>query len=135
MKKDWGVPMWKTIHYVAASYPKEPSNGDKTNYALFYTTIGDVIPCKPCREHYKKMLEDYPLNDTVLQNQDTLFSWTVFIHNQVNIRLGKRAVSLDEAKKLYYSSSKESRGYGMMKYIILIILILITLYIIKRCKK
>jgi len=128
----WGKPMWKSMHFVALKYPQNPTTEDKMNYMTYYKSIGNVLPCPPCRNHYKKMLEEYPMTEEVMMNNDTLFAWTVLLHNKVNQRLGKKVYTVEEAKKLYTHPQRK-----MCIWVIWVVVILILIgYIIKqKCKK
>jgi hypothetical protein len=128
----WGKPMWQSMHYVALKYPQNPTNEEKMNYMNYYKSIGDILPCPPCRKHYKKMLEDHPMNDEVMQSNDTLFAWTVFLHNKVNQRLGKKIYTVEEAKKLYTNPQRKKCTWIIW---FIVILILIGYIIKQKCKK
>ncbi len=80
----WGPHGWKFIHYTAFAYPNNPTNDIKENYKNFFTILGDVLPCKLCSDHYKENLLLHPLSDAVLSDRDSLFKWTIDIHNEVN---------------------------------------------------
>lgn len=132
----WGKPFWQTMHYVALKYPSNPTETDKMTYINFYNILGDVLPCEPCRKHYKKMLQDYPMDDTVLKDKDSVFAWTVFLHNQVNKRINKKIYTVEEAKRLYTHEENDNKKRNLWIISIVLILILISAYIIKqRCKR
>jgi hypothetical protein len=105
--KPWGPCMWKTLHYIALGYPDNPSVIDQTNYAEFFMSLYKVIPCITCAKHYQDMVQQ---NSVVshLQDNKSLFRWTVDIHNLVNQRLGKKTWTVDEAFKHYTSTSASS---------------------------
>jgi hypothetical protein len=88
--KIWGPSLWTSLHSITFGYPIEPSNEHKENYKNFYTLIGDVLPCKYCRESYKKFISTgkTKLTDDVLKNRETLTRWFYNIHDSVNKKLG-----------------------------------------------
>ena len=98
--ESWGPHAWKFIHIVALAYPVKPTLEDKQNYKRFYTTIGDIIPCAHCREHYKEHLVKNPITDDVLTNRKKLLNWTIDIHNEVNKLNGKTTYDYDTAVEL-----------------------------------
>jgi len=98
--ESWGPHAWKFIHIVALAYPVKPTLEDKQNYKRFYTTIGDIIPCAHCREHYKEHLIKNPITDDVLMNRKKLLNWTIDIHNEVNKLTGKTTYDYDTAVEL-----------------------------------
>lgn len=101
----WGKHLWISIHFIALSYPHEPTKEDIQNYRDFFENLKTVIPCSKCRKKYTKHLQIRPLTKDVLSNQLSLFEWTVDIHNLTNESLGKETWSYDEALE-YYSRHK-----------------------------
>lgn len=101
----WGIYGWGFIHNVALGYPKEQTYMIKENYRQFFHLIGDVIPCKSCSTHYKKMIADYPPD---LVDRDSLFKWTVDIHNKVNKRLGKSEISYNDAYNIWLKNTNKT---------------------------
>lgn len=96
----WGPGAWTFIHYLALAYPENPSTEEKENYKNFFINLQNVLPCDKCAENYKQNLQKYPL-DTALTNNQSLFKWTVNIHNEVNSESDKKDYSYEEAFKLY----------------------------------
>src|SRR5277367_3641518 len=56
--KIFGPPLWKSIFFIVFGYPVNPTDEQKNNYKIWLTLFGDVMPCKYCRESYKKHLLD-----------------------------------------------------------------------------
>lgn len=66
---------------------------------VFFEMWINFIPSQcSCKEDFKLILKDYPPD---FSSPDAFFEWGVFIHNQVNIKLGKPTFTLEEAKKLW----------------------------------
>lgn len=80
----WGRGLWEMIHWVAAGYPKEPTDEDKKSYESFYKILGQVLPCLECRKHYEDILQDIKLDENSLNNDTSLRQWGVDVHNRVN---------------------------------------------------
>ena len=80
----WGEDAWRIMHVVALGFPKHPTETDKKNYADFYKTLTQVLPCERCRQGYQKFMEARPIDVSSMEN---LFQWTVDIHNDVNRKL------------------------------------------------
>jgi len=93
----WGPHGWKFIHYVTMGYPDKPTKNDMIKYKNFLESIGDVLPCIICANHYKNHLIEHPIDKSVLQNKRTLMAWAVKVHNIVNENNGKKVYSLNEA--------------------------------------
>jgi len=92
--KYWGRQGWHFIHCVALSYPTNPTEADKENYLAFFKSLQNVLPCPACAENFRAKMEKYP---PTLENTQTLFNWTVDMHNHVNAENGKRIYEYDEA--------------------------------------
>lgn len=87
----WGPSLWFVMHLVAATYPGHPSPADKERYATFYKSLQHVLPCEGCRKGYATILTSEPtkLTPRVFGSRESLFKWTVDVHNRVNAKLGK----------------------------------------------
>lgn len=93
----FGPYMWATIHYVALGAPATFDEKDKVKYKTFYGQLPGIIPCATCSEHFIGVLNKYPI-DAALRSSAELFQWTVTIHNDVNTRLGKPVMTIEEAR-------------------------------------
>lgn len=124
----WGPYGWSFIHYVALGYPEEPNVDIINRYRNFFISLGDAIPCEKCQKHYKQMLLDSPPQ---LENQESLFRWTVDIHNQVNRRLNKPTFDYKQAydrwMNLKSSSSEKKETHNTNSNIIAFIIVFIVL--------
>lgn len=100
MSNVWGTHLWNSIHFIALGYPTEPTESDRHYYKQFFENIGHVLPCKKCTVHFNNNLQALPI-DQYLTNSDTLFDWTVKMHNLVNSDLGKPLWSTENAKQHY----------------------------------
>jgi hypothetical protein len=105
----WGPHTWYAIHYVALGYPSEPCENDKRIYKAFFENLGHVLPCKRCTVHYNDNLVRMPLTDEVMRTTDTLFRWTVDIHNEVNKQTGKRTYTYEEAQHVLMTLGDEKK--------------------------
>lgn len=125
----WGSHGWKFLHAVTLVYPNKPSNREKKEYKEFFTTIGNVLPCYGCREHYQKNLKKFPLTDDILSSQKTLVKWLIDLHNDVNKRLGKK-VFTGEVESIFnetQTNSVTSLLVGIIAFLLIIIGVLIIL--------
>jgi len=104
----WGPYLWKSIHFIALGYPKNPCIQDKLDFKEFFINLHKVIPCFSCAKNYKRHLDELPPIDNYLKSNMTLFEWTWMLHNIVNKELGKRELSFKDAIKLYMKPWKES---------------------------
>ena len=96
----WGPFMWFILHIITFNYPNNPTSFDKEAHRDFFNNLRNVIPCANCRKHYTKNIQNYPITPH-LDNKKTLIEWLIFIHNQVNISLGKRTYTINEVLDIH----------------------------------
>lgn len=125
-KDDWGPGAWIFLHSVALKYPKEPTDNDKNNYLLFFNSLQHILPCPKCKENYKDHLQKFSLKES-LDNNVSLFKWTVDIHNEVNAMNNKKIYSYDEALQLYTNPTTDYDTIIIFSFLIIVIFIIIYL--------
>ena len=131
----WGPSAWLFLHSVSFQYPENPTDQDKNNYKIFFESLQNILPCPNCREHYQKNIQENPMN---LESRESLIKWVIDLHNLVNQKNSKKEYSYDEVKDLYQSkynySIKENESVeSNIKFVlILILMILIIFYFLKR---
>jgi hypothetical protein len=88
--KVWGPPGWLFLHCIAQNFPWEPDQAKKDSYLKFFRLLGDVLPCRYCRDSYQQFIEEpcTKLDESVVQNRKTMVKWLYSIHNKVNKKLG-----------------------------------------------
>lgn len=87
----WGPPMWHSLHTISFNYPVNPSDKDKNDYLIFFKSLKNILPCKYCRDNFKKNLKQLPLNKSTMKNRETLSRWVYNLHEMVNTNLGKKS--------------------------------------------
>jgi hypothetical protein len=97
----WGPPFWFVMHTVSLNYPLKPSFAEQRTHYDFFYNVRDILPCEMCRQHYRTLLKQYPLQP-FLDNRDSLVAWVVLIHNQVNARLGKPGMTTEAFLQDYH---------------------------------
>jgi hypothetical protein len=131
----WGPAAWLFLHSVTFQYPENPTDQDKNNYKIFFDSLQNILPCPNCREHYQKNLKENPMN---LESRESLIKWVIDLHNAVNKKNSKKEYSYDEVNDLYQSkynySIKENESVeSNMKFVlILILMILLIFYFLKK---
>lgn len=146
----WGPKLWFVIHTFALNYPDNPTYEDKRIMEEFFNNLKYSIPCSKCKIHYKQRLEKAPIIN-FLENKQSLFKFTIDLHNQVNKSLGKKIYSYDEVVQIYkehYNPTlvkKESfwaflKKWVNLKYLgiatlVLVLLIVAVIYIRKKYPK
>ena len=99
--KVWGKEGWRFIHYVAVTY--HPSK--KEEYLKFFQNLPEILPCPVCGEHFKQNMAKLPPR---MDSNQTLFEWSVDMHNLVNKENGKKIYTYDQAYKEMFP---EKKGY------------------------
>jgi hypothetical protein len=90
--KVWGPAGWLFLHCIAQNYPWEPDNSKKEAYYKFFKILGEILPCRYCRESYQQFINEpcTKLDDSVLKNRKTMVTWLYNVHNKVNEKLAKQ---------------------------------------------
>lgn len=96
----WGPPFWFVMHTVSINYPLRPTYAQRRTHYDFFYNIRNILPCEMCRQHYRTLLKRFPI-EPFLDNRDSLISWVVLIHNQVNVQLGKPTMTREMAMQQY----------------------------------
>ena len=124
----WGPHAWQFLHSITLSYPDNPTLEDKNNHAQFFNSIQNILPCQKCKDHYTQNLHILPIEQH-LDNKESLFRWSVDLHNRVNVMNNKREYSYDEVTELYEKMYDKSNGIRLIGnkwlFIFLIILLII----------
>jgi hypothetical protein len=92
----WGPPTWFFLHSVTFTYPLQPTVEDKLRIKKFFNSLEYILPCSICRVHYSEHIRQYPIDEFIHTRED-LVHWLIDIHNMVNISLGKRKWTYEEA--------------------------------------
>jgi hypothetical protein len=106
---EWGPILWKIIHGLADKYGKVMSPlytiEEENAWIQFINTIGKILPCKECREHYTAYLKKNNPNKIkkLSSNEQKLWVQKYFwnLHNEINIRNNKDILEFDQLDNLY----------------------------------
>lgn len=131
--KVWGSKGWFFLDSIILSYPEEPTYEQRKMFKMFFTMVGDMIPCAKCRVNYKAHLQELPLTEKELANNATLTSWWLSIQNAARASIGKKPYSLGEFNNYYNNAYINQDAHGnrnKLKMQVLIIVCLIALYFI-----
>jgi len=83
------------MHTVAYFYADHPTPSEMEHARQFYESLQSLLPCPGCAAHYKTLLQAHPVERAVASRM-MLIEWVNRIHNEVNRRLGKPIVTIDE---------------------------------------
>jgi hypothetical protein len=130
----WGPHYWFFLHTVAESYPMTPNDVTKRKYYDLITNMPLFIPDAEIGDKFSRMIDRYPVTP-YLDNRDSFVRWVHFMHNKINVQLGKEELSLPMALEKYRAEYKPkpfvlSERINMRKHYIHAVLILTLLFLI-----
>jgi hypothetical protein len=133
--KLWGGSGWIFLQYVALSYPNNPSNKIKENYKEFFYSLKNILPCETCSLNFTDHIKKFPI-DNYLKNSNTLFSWIIKIHNEVNEITNSKKINEKNLKEYYLYQNQPSIYINpRIKLILGISCSILVLYLIKKILK
>jgi len=91
--KKWGKHFWFVLHSCAYNYPNNPNSITKRKYFDLIQNMPLFLPDSEMGDNFSNLLDKYPVSP-YLDNRESYIRWTHFIHNKVNIMLGKEPMSL-----------------------------------------
>jgi hypothetical protein len=113
MTKAWGPLGWATLHSVAALYPDNPTELEKTLITKWIDSFRNCIVCVVCKDHFTELLRDYrALYPNWNASRKDLCLFALRAHNTVNVRqLGRNSLTVKEAfsrLRLYIDPSESA---------------------------
>ena len=79
--KVWGPGGWLFLHSITMTYPESPTEMDKQFYKNFFLNVGNVLPCKKCKQHYNENLKKHNIEEH-LNSRDSMVRWMIKMHNE-----------------------------------------------------
>ena len=99
----WGPSGWIFLHTITFNYPEKPTKQDKKKYINFFNSVGDILPCKYCRDSYNIYIKHIPIK-YFIDSREGLTYWLYNIHNLVNNKIFKdENITFLEVVKKYES--------------------------------
>ena len=99
----FGPAFWLTIHITSFNYPVNPSKQNKKDYYNWLMTIGNILPCKFCRDNFPKNLKAAKFSWKVMDSRDTFSRFCYDLHDAVNCMLNKSSPPFEEIRDRYES--------------------------------
>jgi hypothetical protein len=130
----WGPHYWFFLHTVAESYPLHPTSVTKKKYYDLLINFPLFIPNQDIGNKFSQLLDKYPMSP-YLDSRESFVRWVHFIHNKLNIQLGKEELSMPVALENYRNLYKPKKillreTILTRKHIIHFIFIVLLLFII-----
>jgi hypothetical protein len=133
----WGPHYWFFLMTLALSYPETPNSVTKRKYYDFIINLPLFIPNHEIGNRFSELLDKYPVSP-YLDNKESFVKWVHFIHNKVNVSMGKEEISyqtamnnyLDEyvPKPLYLYEKMKINKYYIFIFFIIVCLLFIYYY-------
>tara|TARA_B100000902_G_scaffold395134_1_gene453031 strand:+ start:5820 stop:6284 length:465 start_codon:yes stop_codon:yes gene_type:complete len=101
----WGPHYWFFLYTLALSYPLSPNDVSKKKYYDFIQNLPLFIPVPDIGNTFSRYLDRYPVTP-YLDSRESMIKWVHFIHNKINIYLGKPEVTYYDAMDKYYENYK-----------------------------
>jgi len=138
----WGPAGWEFMHACSFAYDIRPSNTARKQFYTFFKSIGYVLPCAECRNHYTKIfnsLTPHKEYSEIFDSQDTLARAIVHIHNQVNYRNNKPILKYEcirsafkDAHSVVVKSQRRSLCYVFYVFILALVMAFCLRYTMHR---
>lgn len=103
--KIWGPHFWFVIHTIALTYPHNPNEVMRKKYYDLIQNLPLFLPVEEIGNTFSQYLDKYPVTP-YLESRTSFFKWTHFIHNKINVYLGKEELTMEEAMSAYYENYK-----------------------------
>jgi len=97
---NWGPGGWIFLHSMAANYPNNPTDFDKQRYSQFFNSVGNMLPCRYCRESYKTYMKYLPI-ESFLNDREGVHYWLYRLHNLINDKIFKQTTSFRNVVSTY----------------------------------
>lgn len=110
----WGPHYWFVLQSMAVQYPITPNEVTKKKYYDFIQNLPLFIPHTQIGNDFSEYLDKYPVTP-YLDSRDSFIKWVNFIHNKINMKLGKPLVSIEEGIQQYYDLYKPKEDINAQK--------------------
>ena len=98
-KSVWGPATWKVIHCLSFKSNKNIKTNELNDLKNIISQIMANLPCPYCASHAISYLSS--TNFKSIKNINDLITYLFNFHNNVNMRLNKPTITLDEHNKIY----------------------------------
>ena len=101
----WGPHYWFVLYTIAISYPLNVNAVTKKKYYDFIQNLPLFLPIANIGNIFSQFLDRYPVTP-YLDSRESFIKWVHFIHNKMNVFLGKPEVTYYDAMDKYYNNYK-----------------------------
>lgn len=104
----WGPSFWTSLHTITFNAPLKCNTEQRKIYENYFTSVGDILPCKWCRMSYKLFLKYLPIQE-YSDSRSGLTYWLYIIHNVVNMKLNRKCDLTFRDIVLHYETFRVSK--------------------------
>jgi len=101
----WGPHYWFFLMTLAVSYPLKANEVTQKKYYDLISNFPLFIPHPKIGNKFSDLIDKYPVSP-YLDGKDSFIKWVHFIHNKINVEIGKDEMTLTEALDTYYTLYK-----------------------------
>jgi hypothetical protein len=101
----WGKHYWFVLYTIAISYPLNINEATKKKYYDFIQNLPLFLPIPNIGNIFSNFLDAYPVTP-YLDSRESFTKWVHFIHNKINVYLGKPELTYYQAMNNYYEHYK-----------------------------
>lgn len=87
-----GRATWAFLHTTAAYYPVSPTPAQQGHMRSLLSSLPALYPCGWCADDFGRAIAASP---PVVSSRESLSKWLCERHNEVNVKLGKKAFECD----------------------------------------
>ena len=91
----WGKHYWFVLFTIALNYPLNPNTITKKKYYDFIQNLSLFLPGSEIGKNFNNILDIYPVTP-YLDSRESFIKWVHFIHNKINVFLGKDEILFTE---------------------------------------
>ena len=131
----WGPHYWFVLYTIAVSYPINVNTVTKRKYYDFIQNLPLFLPVGEIGKLFSEFLDRYPVTP-YLDSRESFIKWVHFIHNKINVYLGKREITYQQAMKTYYEHyipktvKRETDRRLRERYIFFAVIVALIIFII-----
>jgi hypothetical protein len=96
----WGPHYWFVLHTIALTYPTWPTDVAKRKYYEFVQNLPLFLPQNASGGGFSEFLDRYPVTP-YLDSRASFRRWVHFIHNKINVAMGRPELTDAEADAAY----------------------------------
>ena len=110
----WGPHYWFFLHTISQIYPESPDKATKRKYYDLIQNFHIFLPVGSMGNRFSELINKYPVTP-YLDSRESFVRWIHFIHNKINVSLGKEEVTLLNSIDYYFEQYKAAPVVMMEK--------------------